>query len=427
VAIRVALLLCILAHLPGGAWAVLGDRQKVPSKHASLIQLAQADGKKQPTLKIPGLRPPQIHPCMCCSWDEESACCKSCPEPDPGPDPERPHLPHLPPLGTRESAPVEKGTPSKPMSVRPALANCAVAPMSARLSPSDAMELRLHFEKPVFAQCASATIALMHERDAVMRNVSDEARRIAKQYVDSCLSEGAMIDSSDLTPIEVAEVKQNLMLLLIPGDNNVYCHGFRISNHVLTALHCMRDDDNRPRALVARTVDSPQGFETLEILPNDGGAVDPLRMPNRDYGLLRLQGRNPPKDDRGLDWLGEPVEPNRLIVMQSNIYVRNVLGLDGPVDLTATIRVEHNPACRLVMSSPDGYLLHACPTEHGTSGAPLFQRSADGRIRFVGVHTGPTYDLKSSPQLQACTKRGPNYGVRVPTAEIGAAIARDRN
>jgi hypothetical protein len=188
----------------------------------------------------------------------------------------------------------------------------------------------------------------------------------------------------------------------------------------------MRDDDNRRRPLVARSIDSPRTFATIEILPGDDGAVNPFTMQNRDYGLLRVAEAETRANDRGVDWVGEPVELGRLIVMQSNIYVRNVLGLHGSVDLTPSLRVEHNPGCRLVLNSPDGYLVHGCATEHGTSGAPLFQRGADGSIRVVGVHTGPTYDLRSNPELQTCSKRGRNYGVRIPVQQIRAAIASDK-
>ena len=111
----------------------------------------------------------------------------------------------------------------------------------------------------------------------------------------------------------------------------------------------------------------------------------------------------------------------------SHVFLRSVLSLGIADDLTPSIRFEHNPACRLIASTPEGYLLHSCATEHGTSGVPMFQRGADGRLRVIGVHTGATEGLTTSPQWRACQNRAENYGVRPSRAKISAAMGKPEN
>jgi len=224
----------------------------------------------------------------------------------------------------------------------------------------------------------------------------------------------------------MAEIRENMAFLLLAGSDDVMCHGFRMGDYVLTALHCLRIDD-KPIKVWVRTVTSPELFPASEIYPLDGGTLKVDDAPNQDFALLRVERGFASPDPRGLDWLGEPKELDRVVVAQSHVFVRSVLSLGIDDDLTPSIRFEHNPACRLIALTPEGYLLHACSTEHGTSGVPLFQRGADGRLRLVGVHAGATEGLSTSPQWQACKNRAENYGVRPSRPKISAAMGKPEN
>jgi len=319
----------------------------------------------------------------------------------------------------------ENSTASSPKAP-PSAGVCPVPALGKRISSSSEIEqLRQHANTPIFTRCMDATKALLSNRNAAMQGLSLEGQSLAQDYADTCFSAPMLIHGSDLTSAELDELRNNLMLLVRPKDTDVWCHGFRIGNHVLTSLHCLRaEDDQHPIEVFARTVGSPELLPTVEVLPNDGGKLNVEDNQSRDYALLRLSTVVSEPNDRGLDWLGDPVEIARIIVVQSNIYVRHKLALDSSADLTPSVRVQHSSFCRLVAATPEGYLLHSCATEHGTSGAPLFQRGADGRLRLIGVHAGATSGLTASPQWQACRRRAENYGVRPSTPEIRNALLR---
>ncbi len=392
----------------------------ISTKAIPRMRMSQAEPKRAPTLlksepvkprpSIPGFDWPKSRPTSCnFCCPQEGGCCLDCE-----------------PFQDSSNTAAEKAAPQTAPPPKTAAAICSLPPLAKTISATELLHLRAMSREPAVAKCLAATRTLLPRRAEVEAAQTEDARKIGKEYVDACFSEEVLINQSDLTITEAHQLRANLVFLVSPddADKRVQCHGFRIGQVVLTALHCLRDNAARPVPMAVRTVDTPQLLETEEILPNDGGQLEADRVPNRDVALLRIKNSAAPVDDRGIDWLAEPNNNARLITMQSNIYVRNAMNLDGPIDLSPTLRIEHRPACRLAMARDDGFLLHSCSTEQGTSGMPLFQRHPDGRIRLIGVHTGATEGLHGYPDLLACRDQAENRGVRSPINDLRAAIER---
>ena len=250
---------------------------------------------------------------------------------------------------------------------------------------------------------------------AYQRNaLTDQLVNAIKPYVDHCFDEGYLRYRSDLTTDEIAGLAERLVVITSPAQ----CNGFRIGNSVVTALHCL-GDASTPDGTVARmrTTSAPREYALEEIFPRSRSA----EAIEADVAVLRIADWTDPFKAEELDRLAEPRLYDRLVLPQSNIYVRTVLQQAGGDGFANSIRIEHNPGCRAYSRTSSGVILHSCQTEAGTSGAPLLQRDANGRLVVVGVHHG-ALDAGAG-EVQSCKTIGANYGLHLALNKVRGVLA----
>jgi hypothetical protein len=109
-----------------------------------------------------------------------------------------------------------------------------------------------------------------------------------------------------------------------------------------------------------------------------------------------------------------PTRWEPLFLISYNVHARLLSSGErgAPIDSNFEADVDLSPLCRVALS--DGAILfHACQTDLGTSGSPLFGIDADGEPALVGVQAG-----LSSKASNACTERlsqyFPNFAVALP-------------
>lgn len=279
--------------------------------------------------------------------------------------------------------------------------------------------------KSQFVACSALSTKVLKLRaQGAMLEESAENNKLVSDYARTCFDERLMQLGAVSTNGDRSEISSNMMFISRRIDRNpMSCHGFRLGNLVVTAQHCIRHRGLfLPAEVQVRSVDSGQRLDVEEILPADDGGYDPQRRPGSDIAVLRLVENKQWNDRRPpMEWLAPPSARGRSMTVQSNIYVRRAAAFDGTGDATSTLRFSDNPLCRLVDVTGAGELLHSCATEHGTSGAPIFQRSNDGKLRLVGVHAGSMDDKIGPLSWRGCEDL--NYGVRVPIDRIRDLIA----
>jgi len=281
--------------------------------------------------------------------------------------------------------------------------------------------------RPKFIACHTISERLLKSRSdgSVIPSAADE--KLATEYAEACFDERLTLLGEVSTAADRMQVAEQLMFVSRRIDRtSMSCHGFRLGNLVITALHCARSRGLfLPVEMQVRTVDNGRLLEAEEIFPADEGGYDPQQRAGSDVAVLRIIDAGFSSETRPpFDWLAAPSRRGRLVTVQSNIYVRAAAKQDDSSDATHTLRFRDTPLCRLVDVSPDGDLLHSCATEHGTSGAPLFQRGADGKLRLVGVHAGSVEPWNGPPSWRGCEHF--NYGARVPLTRIHALLAEHR-
>lgn len=273
------------------------------------------------------------------------------------------------------------------------------------------------YAQPSVQACDAYMPTVLKRRDAIIENYqqgnsSAEDVEISRKYAELCLAEAASVYNPTLSASARQTIYASTVILLGPNDQP-YCHGIRIKDHVLTAQHCA---DTLPGN--SKTMRHLGFAEKLTANVVWRGAK-PLQEP-RDLALLAISHATASTASISL---GEPIVNARLLIVQMNLF-KVIAGNLGPTQsFEAASTVEDNPSCRLFGVAKEGYLLHACQTERGTSGAAMFQKDANGRLRLIGVHSGPTARIPD-PNLNQCSISLPNYGVRIPLSDIRKAMQR---
>jgi hypothetical protein len=296
-------------------------------------------------------------------------------------------------------------------------------PLSAQPTglPPRLVQLRERYgDLDAMASCSQAAGNLIPLRGNIYSRRVEAAEDAAiRNYANLCLKPDLMMYGSELTEAEKQALVDRLVLL-VDSDGDIACHGFRLGVHVITAKHCVQDvaPPATPAVWRVRTVRSSKLYEATEVELGNRG-IDPDEQPNLDYALLRLARFEGAPDDPG-EWLGTVAAGEQLIVLQSNMYQRYVHSIKGAVDLAESVMIQNNPVCYARVVTSEGYIFHPCQTEWGTSGAPLLQRDASGRIHLVGVHGG---SIRRVPgDLATCASTVPNQGIQVPVGELLAAM-----
>jgi hypothetical protein len=339
--------------------------------------------------------------CDCCDLGKSSCCKPSC-------------------FGRRASAPAMLKAEAVP-GVGASSGQCPLPRQPAGLSAPLQTLRAAYAELGAMEECSNAAAALMPHRPAIYDGVIQaDARSAMRTYAAACLNKDLLAFGSDLTTTEEQSIIEHLAVFLNDGDE-VFCHGFRIGAHVVTAKHCLdRTGTGSPPTWQVRTMASTKVFTATERALSNMSA-NLTSQPNLDYALLHLADYSGPADDAGR-WLGKAVAGERLIFPQSNMYKRYVANMQDASALAGTVTIQNNPVCYARAVTPEGYIFHPCQTEWGTSGAPLLQRDATGTIRLVGVHDGATGRVPGD--LGQCGRVVPNHGVQIPIAELTDVLAR---
>jgi V8-like Glu-specific endopeptidase len=298
---------------------------------------------------------------------------------------------------------------------------CPLPRQPAGLSATLQTQRAAYAEFGAMEECSNAAAALMPHRPAIYDGaIGTDARSAMTTYATACLNKNLLAFGSDLSPAEERTIVEHLAVLVDDGDQ-VFCHGFRIGAHVITAKHCVEKTGiGFPSTWQVRTMTSTKVYTATEK-PLSNISANLTQQPNLDYALLHLQDYAGAADD-AKRWLGNAVAGERLILPQSNMYKRYIANVQDASALAGTVTIQNNPVCYARAVTPEGYIFHPCQTEWGTSGAPLLQRDAAGAIRLVGVHDGATGRVPGD--LGRCGRVVPNHGVQIPVAELTDALER---
>jgi protease YdgD len=113
------------------------------------------------------------------------------------------------------------------------------------------------------------------------------------------------------------------------------------------------------------------------------------------------------EDDFAVVTLAEPIGNAPLSLAQADPPVGAAVVLGGYNQDRAEV-IEADQQCRIVATAP-GRLVHSCAGTHGTSGAPLLARAADGQWQVVGLQVAAFTDHVG--------------GIAVPASRLRAALS----
>lgn len=346
----------------------------------------------------------------------------------PGIDPLESQRPPQPTDGL-ERTPARAPAPRSPSVAGPV---CAASEGLKKI-PQALREQLLTFSRTKKAgNCATAVGALAPLRDqlgdayekAKPELLADKFVSAVADYVDACFTRDMLLDRGALTPAEESFMRAHIGFIVLRhnlswADSQPICHAVRLGRFVVTAQHCVPANSAAYKAgagytpeIAFRFLDSPTSYGL--VLRKLGAEKGYAENRNLDYAILEIPAAPELAEDIA-PLVGKMELFADFYNLTANIYLRVAGNVHSGAafDFRRTTRFEHSTLCRPAYIAPNGLFLHACQTESGISGAPLFQRQ-NGRLVFVGIHNGVTEALED-PQLSACTLGLPNYGVIVPT------------
>jgi hypothetical protein len=258
-------------------------------------------------------------------------------------------------------------------------------------------------------------------------SLADNFVKAATNYVDNCFTRDLLLDRGAVSPAEENFLRAHVGFIVLRNnlhweDSQPICHALRLGRLVITAQHCIPQNSEAYQAgggytpeIAFRSLDRPTNYGlVLRVLGTDKGY---LQERNLDFAVLEIPGA-PDLSEDVAPLIGKMELFDDFYVLTSNIYLRlvNKMHSGATLNFQRATRIEHSALCRPAYIAPNGLFLHACQTEAGISGAPLFQRQ-NGRLVFVGIHNGVTEAI-ADPSMAACTAGLPNYGVIVPKSVL---------
>jgi len=339
----------------------------------------------------------------------------------------------------------ERGPAPAPgrVQIRPAAAApiCAASEGLKKIPPALRAHLLNLSRAPSAGNCSQAVGVLAplrnQLRDAYEKSkptsLADKFVNAATDYVNACFTRGLLLDRGDLTPAEEKFMQAHIGFIVLRQnlnweDSQPVCHAVRLGRFVVTAQHCIPTNSEAYKAgagytpeIAFRFLDRPTNYGL--VLRKLGSTKGYELERNRDYAILEIPAA-PGLDEDIAPLVGKMELFGDFFNLTANIYLRVTAKVHSGAafDFRRATRVEHSALCRPAYIAPNGLFLHACQTEAGISGAPMFQRQ-NGRLVFVGIHNGVTEAL-DDPALAACTRGLPNYGVIVPPSVLTEILRR---
>lgn len=258
-------------------------------------------------------------------------------------------------------------------------------------------------------------------------SMADKFVNAATDYVNACFTRTMLLDRGALTPAEEHFLRAHIGFIVLRQnlsweDSQPTCHAARLGRFVVTAQHCVPANSESYKAgrgytpeIAFRFLDRPTNYGL--VLRKLGSEKGFTQERNLDYAILEIPGAPDLAEDIA-PLVGKMELFADFYNLTANVYLRVAANIHSgaALDFQRATRVEHSALCRPAYIAPNGLFLHACQTEAGISGAPLFQRQ-NGRLVFVGIHNGVTEALED-PSLAACALGLPNYGVNIPPSVL---------
>jgi len=323
---------------------------------------------------------------------------------------------------------VADGAPSEPALVS---TTCAASVGLKNISPALRQRLLALGASQEARNCARAVEKLSPLRDrlqAAYENALPEDQSVqfteaAADYIAYCLGDNLLLDQGALTPADESFLRAHTGFIVkrtrtAPHKAKPVCQAARLGKLVVTAQHCVPAaaasygvDSDTASQVAFRFLDRPALYDLAPRLLNAAAER------HLDYAILEIVGAPELWEDVA-PLVGKIELFSDFYNLTANIYVRIVDRQRGDtaIDFGRAALFEHSTLCRPAYIAPNGLFLHACQTEAGLSGTPLFQRQ-HGRLAFVGMHNGVTEALED-PSLAACAHGLPNYGVSVPPSAL---------
>lgn len=331
-------------------------------------------------------------------------------------------------LGGLERSPFADGAQSGPALAAP---NCAASAELKQISPALRQKLLTLSGSQNATDCTRAVAKLSPLREqlryayenALPEDLSEHFTKAATDYIHSCLGDNMLLDQGALTLTEEGFLRAHTGFIVqrisaAPQDTQPICEAARLGKLVVTAQHCVpmnssshNDGGGYARAIAFRFLDQATNYDVVPRLFNDTADR------SLDYAILEIVGA-PELREKIEPLVGKMELFSDFYDLTANMYLRvvNKQTGDTAVDLRRATLFEHSTLCRPAYIATNGLFLHACQTEAGLSGTPLFQRQ-NGRLVFVGIHNGVTEALED-PSLAACAHGLPNYGVSIPPSAL---------
>lgn len=331
-----------------------------------------------------------------------------------------------------ERVPAQASAPRRPAAARSA---CVATEGLKKLSPVLREQLLTLSRTERAGSCATAVAVLAPLREQLAdayekvkpSSLANRFVSAATDYVDACFTRGMLLDRGALSPAEEKFMRAHIGFIVLRHnlkweDSQPVCHAVRLGRFVITAQHCVPGNSAAYKAgagytpeIAFRFLDSPTSYGL--VLRKLGAEKGYAQARNLDYAVLEIPSAQDLNEEIA-PLLGKMELFADFYNLTANVYLRVAGNVHSGAafDFRRSTRFEHSTLCRPAYIAPNGLFLHACQTESGISGAPLFQRQ-NGRLVFVGIHNGETEALED-PQLSACTLGLPNYGVIVPPAVL---------
>lgn len=245
-------------------------------------------------------------------------------------------------------------------------------------------------EPPITSECDDLSRAML---DANRLEISDPALKAV--FSAKCMNDWT--DRLETSPKTGMEQSLSMTLgLLVDGDGNPFCTGFRIAaGKVASAKHCFYDRKSGVQFRESKSIhfQLPGSIGKFQLLSGLAEVVTPYSA-SQDVLVLSIPTL--------------ANEPMPLVVLKKDVGVGEKILLIGmSPQFSKKVRLlsdSHKSGCIVAMKDASCFY-HNCSAGEGFSGAPIFRSELDsaGALQVVGMHiegVGTPGDTCQAPILR---------------------------